>query len=150
MTTASHPTTTSSDALAGGIRSALSRLEALDNETAGYLKTLAFILNRVAGADSHTCAEEVERMEQILVDHASLSLPEAVLAVEIARHCGRVADCGCAYEASRSLRSRLNDNEKHRVRSFLESIAEADGRVRPSEVAEIRQIAAEIGFPSHR
>ncbi len=32
-------------------------------------------------------------MEAILVDHASLSRPEAVLTVEIARHCRQIADC---------------------------------------------------------
>jgi uncharacterized tellurite resistance protein B-like protein len=148
MTTVSDATGTSSDELAGGIRSALSHLETLDRKTEGYLKTLAFILNRVAGADRHICTEEIERMEQILVDHASLSLPEAVLAVEIARHCGGVADCGCAYEASRRLRSTLDDEQRYRVHEFLKSVAEADGRVRPSEAAEIRQIEAEIGLPS--
>jgi uncharacterized tellurite resistance protein B-like protein len=147
MNTAPGTTGSSSPDLTAGIRNAIVRLESLDRETMGYIKALAFILQRVAGADSHFGAEEVERMEQILVEHASLSRPEAVLAVEIARHCGEFADYGCAYGASRSLRSRLDDGQKRRVRGFLESVAEADGRVQPSEVAEIRQIAAELALP---
>jgi uncharacterized tellurite resistance protein B-like protein len=130
------------------IRNTLNRLEELNRETAGYLKTLAFILHRVAIADNEVSAEEVERMEQILVDHASLSRSEAVLTVEIARHCGEVADCGCRYEASRSLRSRLDRNNGRDIRRFLQSVAEADGRVRLSEKAQIRQIATELGLPS--
>ena len=130
------------------IRDTLNRLEELNRESAGYLKTLAFILHRVAIADEEVCDEEVDRMEQILVDHASLSRAEAMLTVEIARHCDQIADCGCSYEASRRLRSSFEEGDGRRIHRFLESVAEADGRVRRSEVAQIRQIAAELGLPS--
>jgi uncharacterized tellurite resistance protein B-like protein len=130
------------------IRDTLNRLEELNRETAGYLKTLAFILHRVAIADDEVCEEEIDRMEQILVDHASLSRAEAMLTVEIARHCGEIADCGCSYQASRELRSALDEGAGLRIHRFLESVAEADGKVRRSEVAQIRQIAAELGLPS--
>jgi len=130
------------------IRNTLDRLEELNRETAGYLKTLAFILHRVAMADNELSREEVDRMEQILVDHASLSRSEAMLTVEIARHCGEIADCGCSYEASRRLRSSLDENNGRDIRRFLESVAAADGRVRRSEKAQIRQIATELGLPS--
>ena len=130
------------------IRDTLNRLEELNRETAGYLKTIAFILHRVAIADDDVCDEEIERMEQILVDHASLSRAEAMLTVEIARHCSQIADCGCSYQASRQLRSTLDESAGLRIHRFLESVAEADGRVRRSEAAQIRQIAVELGLPS--
>jgi len=129
-----------------GIRSTLSQLDDLDRETAGYLKSLAFILQRVAAADKHISREEVDRMEKILVDHASLSPPQAVLTVEIAKHRRQLADCCCAYEASRELRSRLDGDSRQRLRRFLDSVAEADGMVLPTEAAEIRQIATELGI----
>jgi len=134
--------------LAAGIHGTLSQLDDLDRETAGYLKSLAFILQRVAAADEHISEKEVDRMEKILVDHASLSLPQAVLTVEIARHRRQLADCCCAYQASRELRSRLDVDSRRRLRRFLDSVAEADGLVRPVEEAEIRQIAAELGIGS--
>ena len=130
------------------IRDTLNRLEELNRETAGYLKTLAFILHRVAIADDEVSGEEIDRMEQILVEHASLSRSEAMLTVEIARHCGEIADCGCSYEASRKLRSSLDEDAGRDIRRFLESVAEADGRIRRSEKAQIRQIATELGLPS--
>ena len=133
--------------LAEEIRDTLKRLEELNRETAGYLKTLAFILHRVAIADNDVSIEEIERMEQILVDHASLSRSEAMLTVEIARHCGEIADCGCRYEASRSLRSFLDQEQGRDIRRFLDSVAEADGRIRRSELAQIQQIATELGLP---
>jgi tellurite resistance protein len=122
------PTTTTSDtnslspsALTSGIRDALARLATLDRDTAGYLKALAFILYRVAAADRDVSEEEVRRMESILVDHASLSRAEAV-------------------------RARLDDGDRRRLRSFLESVAEADGEVRQTEKDAIRQISTELGL----
>jgi uncharacterized tellurite resistance protein B-like protein len=149
MTTTRHEFdgSTSSN-IAKEIRDLLNRLEELNRETAGYLKILAFILHRVAIADDEVSAEEIDRMEQILVDHASLSRSEAMLTVEIARHCGEIADCGCSYEASRKLRSSLDEGNGREIRRFLESVAEADGQLRRSEKAQIRQIATELGLPA--
>ena len=132
--------------LTSGIRSTLDQLDDLDSETAGYLNCLAFVLQRVAAADEHICRKEVDRMEKILVEHASLSPPQAVLTVEIAKHRRQLADCCCAYQASRELRSRLDGDSRNRLRRFLDSVAEADGLVHPTEEAEIRQIAAELGI----
>jgi len=149
MTTTSNSTAygRSVSDFASEIRGTLHRLADLDSKTAGYLKILAFILHRVAMADNNVCDEEIDRMEQILVDHASLSRPEAMLTVEIAKHCGQIADCGCSYGASRALRSRLDEDSGRRIRRFLDSVAEADGHVLSSERAEIRQIASELGLP---
>ncbi len=150
MTTTSNSTADGSAVsdFTSEVRRALSRLDELDRETAGYLKILAFILHRVAMADNKVSDEEVNRMEQILVEHASLSQPEAMLTVEIAKHCGQIADCGCSYEASRALRSRLDEEGGRRIRRFLDLVAEADGGVRRCERAQIRQIASELGLPS--
>lgn len=130
-----------------GIRSALEQVETLDQQRDGSLRTLALVLHRVAAADGNVSADEVMCMEGLLADHASLSRPEAMLTVEIARHCARVADCGCAYEASRRLRRSLSIDERRALCRFLETVAEADGLVSHSEQAAIRQIATEIGVP---
>lgn len=135
-----------SDTLASGIRQTLERVESLNHETAGFLKTLAFILNRVAAADDDISEDEVRRMESILVEHASLSVPEAVLTVEIARHCCEISDCARSYDASRRLRTCLNAGDRRRLRGFLDSVAEADGRIRRSEMDAIRQISTELGL----
>ncbi len=132
--------------LTSRIRGTLTQLDDLDRETAGYLNGLAFILQRVAAADEHIGHEEVDTMEQILVEHASLSRPQAVLTVEIAKHRRQLADCCCAYQTSRELRSRLDEESRRRLHLFLDAVAEADGLVHPTEEAEIRQIAAELGI----
>ena len=144
--TTRHTSSPSPDGLAAGIRQSLARLESLDDDKADYLKTLAFVMHRVAAADHNVTQKEVRRMESILVEHASLTLPEAVLTVEIARHCRQTADCARSYEASRRLRARLNGDGRRRLRSFLSSVAEADGQVRQTEKDAIRQISAELGL----
>lgn len=132
--------------LAAEIRGALQHIESLDRCSDGYLASLAFVLHRVAAADRDINEREVERMERILVEHASLSQPEAVLTVEMAKHRCRAADCGHSYDASRHLRALLGPDERERLHRFLESVAAADGQVRPSEQAAVRQIAAELGL----
>lgn len=132
--------------VAAGIRNALARLNDLNRSTADYLKTLAFILYRVAAADENVSEKEVRRMESILVEHASLSQAEAVLTVEIARHCAVLSDCARSYDASRRLRARLGVEDRRRLGHFLGSVAEADGRVRQSEKDAIRQISTELGL----
>ena len=134
--------------LAEEIRSTLTRLEAIDRQKAGYIKALAFVLHRVALADDTLCDQEVARMEEILVDHAGLTRPEAVLTTEIAKHCHLIADCGRSYEASRKLRTSLVDRDGCEISRFLRSVAEADGLVVASESAQIRQIAVELGLPA--
>jgi len=144
--TTHHPDSSSPAGLAVGIRRSLARLSSLDRDTADYLKTLAFIMHRVAAADQHVSEEEVLRMESILIDHASLSPAEAVLTVEIARHCRKMADCAGSYDASRRLRERLGADDRRRLSSFLQSVAEADGWVRQTEKDAIRQISVELGL----
>ena len=130
--------------LATELRGTLAHLESLDKATDGYLSALAFVLQRVAVADDHVSDEEVERMEKILIDHASLSAPEAVLTVEMAKQRERIADCCCSYNASRHLRSLLDHEGRIRMRNFLLSVAEADGLVKKSEMNQIAQIASEL------
>jgi uncharacterized tellurite resistance protein B-like protein len=146
--TGSTPHDTPSSGIADEIRRTLARLDLLDQKTAGYIKALACILHRVAMADDDLCDQEVARMEQILVDHAELTRPEAMLTVEIAKHCREIADCGSSYEASRRLRSSLDERQGRSIHRFLYAVAQADGRVLQSETAQIRQIAAELGFPA--
>ena len=83
-------------------------------------------------------------MEEILVEHASLSPSEAILTVEMAKQRGRIADCCCSYEASRRMRPLLDAEGRLRLQSFLQSVAEADGCVSCSETNQIRQISTEL------
>ncbi len=142
----SSPAEVPANDLARHIRRTLGQLEHVDRDTAGYLNSLAFILQRVAGADDEISDDEVDRMEKILIEHAEITAPQAVLTVEIAKHRWQLADCCCSYRSSRELRERLDPRSRKQLQGFLRSVANADGVVHPSEQAEIRQISAELGM----
>ena len=142
-TTAQTDTASATD-LATEIRQTLDRLEELDAKKGGYLKTLAFILYRVAAADQDVSDDEIQQMESILVNNAGVSQTEAVLTVEIARHCREICDCARSYDVSRRLRPMLDSESRRHLQEFLRSVAEADGLISISELAQIRQISAEL------
>jgi uncharacterized tellurite resistance protein B-like protein len=148
MKTPAHPTGEGAqpEDPATTIRTTVRQLDAIEPKNAGFLNALAFILMRVADADQHLADEERARMEHILVECAGLTLEQAVLVVEIARHRARLADCGCSYGTTRWLRSELDNNRRQRVLDCLFAVAAADGHTSRSEENEILQIARELGY----
>ena len=132
--------------LADRIRSAAAQLQSLPAAEMEILEALAFVLSRVADADQRITDDEVRRMELALADHSRLSAPQAVLAVEIARHRKRLADAGRAYRESRSLRAALDAGQRARLLGLLFEVAAADGEITDCEAAEIVQLAVEMGF----
>jgi uncharacterized tellurite resistance protein B-like protein len=130
---------------AATIRGALRRLHDLDPRCARPLEALAFLLARVADADSCVSEAERARMEAVVAARGALPLELAVLLVEIATQRRRAADAGGSYRVSRELRLGSTACERQRLLSCLLEIAAADG-VDPRERAELAQVAAELGF----
>lgn len=128
------------------IRTTVRQLDAMDPVTAKFLNALAFVLVRVADVDQDISQQERTRMEGLLIEHARVTAAQAVLVVEIAKHRAQLADCGCAYLFSRDLRKDLDPDLLNNVLQCLHAVAEADGRTSSSELEEIVQIAAELGF----
>jgi uncharacterized tellurite resistance protein B-like protein len=132
--------------LAQEIRRSLDRIDLVDRRREGYLSSLALLLHRVALADQDLSEAEVSRMEEILVEQASLSPAEAVLTVAMAAQRCRIGDCGGSYGSSRRLRSAAAE-DRAPLPDLLEAVAAADGLVGAAERAAIRQIALELGLP---
>jgi uncharacterized tellurite resistance protein B-like protein len=132
--------------LADAIRRLAHEIEALPEATTALLEALSFVLARVADADREVSSEEALAMERALADHTGISPAQAALVVEIAKHRARLADRGMAYASSRLLRDRLDDGERVSVLGCLHAIASADGDAAGSELDEILQVAAELGF----
>jgi len=128
------------------VRNILRELDRLDPARARYLAALAFVLSRVADADHVICEAEVRRIETILGEEGRLPSEQAMLVAEIAKHRLELADCWVQYRESRDLRPLLDEQRRQRLLRCLYAVAEADGRLAPEEVGEIRQIATELGF----
>ena len=67
------------------MRRIAAELEALPEDRARYLAAFAYILGRVAYADSHVSAEETQKMEEIVRVLGHVPEAQAVLVVEIAK-----------------------------------------------------------------
>lgn len=132
--------------LPDGIHSVAAQLAALPQSTSEYLEALAFVLSRVADADRQITSDEAARMELVLARHARLDPALAAMVVEIAKHRKRIADAGRAYRESRHLRRHLETFAPPHVLDVLFEVASADGEVIECELAEIFQLAAELGF----
>lgn len=132
--------------LADAIRFTAAQIAHMPTGSCEYFDALAFVLSRVAEADCRITSAETRRMELVLQEHASLNPAQAALVVEIARHRKRIADAGRAYCESRHLRRHLDSTESARVLGVLFEVASADGDIADCELAEILQVAAELGF----
>lgn len=128
------------------VRHILHELDRLDPPMARYLAALAFVLSRVADADHEICEAEVRRIEAILGEEGRLPCEQTMLVAEIAKHRLELADCWVQYRESRDLRPLLDDERRARLLRCLYAVAEADGKLAPEEIGEIRQIATELGF----
>lgn len=128
------------------VRHAIDGLARMPTDDARLLECLAFTLNRVAGADRHVTDPETVCMETLLMKLAELPPPQAILAVELARHRARAADVGGTYRMSRELRRCFDARLREEFLSAMVAVATADGVVCRSERTVLTQIGAELGF----
>ena len=137
----SHKETTA----AATVRGELRRLHELDPSSARLLESLAFVLTRVANADSDICEAETLQMEDVLMRLAELPPAQAVLAVEIAKQRTRLVG-PCSYSVSRNLRQQTDPEHRRELLRSLIDVAGADGEVCDLEIEAIQRIAIELGF----
>src|SRR6185436_10187355 len=67
------------------VRRIVGALDQLDPDQARYIAAFAYILSRVARADLEVSPEETGTMERLLVERGSLSEPQAVIVVQMAK-----------------------------------------------------------------
>lgn len=122
------------------------QFEALAPERARFLAALAYVLARVAHADMQVEADELRRMEQILVDLGDLSDDEARLAVQIA--VDRTVAIGGTenYLVTRELRRMTEKPERVRLMRCLLAVAASDDSITSDESRELTAIGEELGF----
>ena len=122
------------------------KLESLDEQTAHFLASFAYVLARVAAADLDVDAAEEAAMHRILLASTELDDEQVRLVVEIARE--QAAEEGGTenYLATREFREHSSREQRVRLLRSLLQVAAADGHVSEIESNEISSIAEEIGF----
>jgi uncharacterized tellurite resistance protein B-like protein len=124
----------------------VSELEALDATQARYLAAFAYVLSRVANADSTICVNETEAMREIVQKLGHLSEAQALLVVEIAKSQTRLLGGTENYLVTREFRDVATDTQRLELLDCVFAIAAADGAICSIEESQTGQIAKELGF----
>lgn len=115
-------------------------------ERGRFIASYAYVLARVAHADSEVSEEEIQTMRERVESFGGLPDRQAELAVEMAT--GRVMELAASenYIATRVFRDLSSREERLRLLECLFSVAAADENVSTDENREISQIANELGL----
>ena len=128
------------------VRRIAEQLADLDEATAHFLASFAFILARVAAADFEVDAAEESAIEGILRDLDIVDESHVRLVAEIARAQARDEGGTENYLATREFRERSDREQRVRLLRALLQVAQADGQVSSIETEEIIRIADELDF----
>ena len=123
-----------------------SELDSLDEKTAHFLASFAYVLARVAASDLEVDPEEEEAMYRILVDSTDLDSSHARLVTQIAHEQATEEGGTENYLATREFRESSSRDQRIQLLRGLLQVAAADGHVSESETQEITSIAEELGF----
>ena len=128
------------------VKRIVSELEALEPARARFLAAFAYVLSRVAHADSHISEDETEKMREIVRTLGHLPDPQAVLVVEIAK--GQTTLFGGTenYLVTREFREIATAEQRLELLDCLFAVAVADGSISSVEESQAAQIAKELGF----
>ncbi|MDG2039298.1 MAG: TerB family tellurite resistance protein [Ilumatobacter sp.] len=124
----------------------VSELEALEATQARYLAAFAYVLSRVANADSTICVNETEAMREIVQKLGHLSEAQALLVVEIAKSHTRLLGGTENYLVTREFRDVATETQRLELLDCLFAVAAADGAICSIEESQTAQIAKELGF----
>jgi uncharacterized tellurite resistance protein B-like protein len=127
------------------VRRIARELEALEPARARYLAAFAFILSRVAYADSQVSAAETSSMERIVEQYGQLSPAQASLVVEIAKAQANLFGATEDFLVSRQFRDASTASEREELLHCLFAVSAADDSISSVEETLARQIASEIG-----
>jgi uncharacterized tellurite resistance protein B-like protein len=119
-------------------------LDRLDPDEARFLAAFAFILARVAHADSEISEDESRRMEEVVRDLGGLSEAQAVLVVQIAKAQQLLKGGTENYLVTREFDRIADREQKERLLHCLFEISAADETISLVEENEVRIIAGEL------
>lgn len=130
------------------IRRISAELDALPGESRKFVSGYAYVLARVARTDPGFTDAERETMERAVTVVGQLTEPQAVLVVQVARSLGLLYGATEDYVVTREF-ARVATHEQ--CEALLRTgfiVSAADDNVSGTEIAELREIGAELGLRS--
>ena len=128
------------------VKRIVAELDSLPAERARFLAAFAYVLSRVAHADSRITADETEAMREIVRKLGHLPEAQAVLVVEIAKHQARLFGGTENYLVTREFREIATGEQRLELLDCVFAVAASDGAISTIEESQAGQIARELGF----
>ena len=131
------------------VKRIVAELDSLPAERARFLAAFAYVLSRVAHADSRITGDETEAMREIVRKLGHLPEAQAVLVVEIAKHQARLFGGTENYLVTREFNRIATRSQKLELMGCLLAVSASHEGISTAEDAEMRQITKELQL-SHR
>lgn len=126
------------------VRRITREIDQLEPDEARYLAAFAFVLARVANADSNICKDETQRMEEVVQNVGGLTEAQAVLAVQIAKSQQMLKGSTENYLVTREFNKISTPEQKNQLLHCLFEISAADDSISLVEEDQVAIIAAEL------
>jgi uncharacterized tellurite resistance protein B-like protein len=126
------------------LRETIAALEHLEPERARYLAAFAYLLGRVAHADSHVSPEETRAMEGLVREHGQLSREQAILVVQLAKTNNLLFGGTANFIVAREFGELATYDQKLALMRCLFALSATDAAISTAEEGEIHRIAKEL------
>jgi uncharacterized tellurite resistance protein B-like protein len=131
---------------AASIRRVASELASLSPERRSFLAGYAYILVRVARADSEADPAETRRIEAAVTAAGDVSEAQAALLVALAGRTSSLYGPSEDYAVTREFARRSSPQERQRLMRACISVLVTSGPISGSETAELYEVGRELGF----
>ena len=128
------------------MRRIASELDALPEDRASHLTAFAYILGRIAHADSVFSEEETRKMQDIVRDLGHLPEAQAVLVVEIAKSQVRLFGGTDNFLVTRRFKEMSTREQRTELLDCIFAVSAADESISALEEGQAGQIAKELGL----
>ena len=128
------------------MRRIAAELDHMEEDRARYLAAFAYILGRVAHADSRFSDVETEKMQEILHGLGHLTEAQAVLVVEIAKSQIRLFGSTENFLVVRRFKEIATPEQRVELLDCVFAVSAADDSITVLEEGQAGQIAKELGL----
>ena len=128
------------------MRRIVSELDALPADRASHLAAFAYILGRIAHADSSFSESESRKMQEIVRDLGHLPEAQAVLVVEIAKSQVRLFGGTDNFLVTRRFKEMSTREQRTELLDCIFTVSAADESISALEEGQAGQIAKELGL----
>ena len=129
---------------AAPLREVIDALDHLEPERARYLAAFAYLLGRIAHADSHVSPEETRVMEALVREQGQLSEEQARLVVELARANNLMFGGTANFLVAREFVEIATYDQRLGLMRCLFALSATDNAISMAEEGELHRLAKEL------